>query len=79
MSTVGNKVFKDLKADEVDEEVTTVGSLCLSCHGQGETRLLLTRIPFYKEVGTRYFLCFYNLHLWNRGKENHAVFFFYIR
>ncbi|XP_022665569.1 zinc finger protein ZPR1-like isoform X2 [Varroa destructor] len=57
MSTVGNKVFKDLKADEVDEEVTTIGSLCLSCHGQGETRLLLTRIPFYKEVVLMSFHC----------------------
>jgi hypothetical protein len=30
--------------------VDEIESLCMNCHENGQTRLLLTRIPFFKEV-----------------------------
>jgi zinc finger protein len=37
--------------------VTVVRSLCMACHEQGTTRLLLTRIPFFKDVIIMAFSC----------------------
>lgn len=48
-------MFCGLNADEA--EVTEMESLCLNCHGDGTTRLLLTRIPFYREVVIMSFRC----------------------
>ncbi|CAN7984590.1 unnamed protein product [Ixodes hexagonus] len=48
-------VFCGLNADEA--EVTEMESLCLNCRRDGTTRLLLTRIPFYREVVIMSFRC----------------------
>ncbi|XP_003740879.1 zinc finger protein ZPR1 [Galendromus occidentalis] len=56
-SGVEEEIFKDLHADEMDDEVMKIESLCLNCREQGETRLLLTKIPFYKEVVIMSFHC----------------------
>uniref|UniRef100_A0A131Y240 Putative c4-type zn-finger protein n=1 Tax=Ixodes ricinus TaxID=34613 RepID=A0A131Y240_IXORI len=50
-----SEVFSGLSADEA--EVTEMESLCLNCRGNGTTRLLLTRIPFYREVVIMSFRC----------------------
>lgn len=38
-------VFTDLEADT---GITEIESLCMNCEQQGTTRLLLTRIPFFR-------------------------------
>ncbi|KFM61564.1 Zinc finger protein ZPR1, partial [Stegodyphus mimosarum] len=49
-------LFRNLSADQ-DPEVTEIESLCLQCRQNGTTRLLLTKIPFYKEVVIMSFSC----------------------
>ncbi|XP_022191605.1 zinc finger protein ZPR1 [Nilaparvata lugens] len=50
-------LFKALDADDPDPETTEIESLCLNCGDNGITRLLLTKIPFYKEVVLMSFEC----------------------
>ncbi|XP_037071915.1 zinc finger protein ZPR1-like [Pollicipes pollicipes] len=50
-------VFEDLSADQADTGTSEIESLCMNCHKNGTTRLLLTRIPFYKEVILMSFEC----------------------
>ncbi|XP_006823818.1 zinc finger protein ZPR1-like [Saccoglossus kowalevskii] len=55
----GNKpLFRNLDADEVgDQEVSEIESLCMNCEQQGTTKLLLTKIPLYKDVVIMSFEC----------------------
>ena len=40
-----------LEGEEDDSKVTEeMESLCMNCHENGITRLLLTKIPFFKEI-----------------------------
>uniref|UniRef100_A0A336KIM9 Zinc finger protein ZPR1 n=1 Tax=Culicoides sonorensis TaxID=179676 RepID=A0A336KIM9_CULSO len=50
-------LFRELNPDDPDPEATVIDSLCMNCHEQGQTRLLLTVIPFYKEVVIMSFTC----------------------
>nr|CAH7746194.1 unnamed protein product [Callosobruchus chinensis] len=50
-------LFRDINADDPDPETTEIESLCMNCHGTGMTRLLLTKIPFYKEIVVMSFVC----------------------
>ncbi|XP_063836242.1 zinc finger protein ZPR1 [Ostrinia nubilalis] len=50
-------VFRDLTGEDPDPEVTEIESLCMNCHSSGMTRLLLTRIPYYKNVVIMSFSC----------------------
>ncbi|XP_070701301.1 zinc finger protein ZPR1 [Pempheris klunzingeri] len=52
----GESVFKDIGADE-EWEPTAIESLCMNCHQNGTTRLLLTKIPFFKEIIVSSFSC----------------------
>jgi zinc finger protein len=47
-------IFVDLSQDESPTEIT---SLCMNCHEQGVTRLLLTKIPFFREIILMAFSC----------------------
>lgn len=60
-------LFRDLTGDDPDPEATVVDSMCMNCHGNGYTRLLLTKIPFYKEVVLMSFTCD------NCGFENNEI------
>lgn len=40
-----------------DRHVDEITSLCMNCHEQGTTRLLLTRIPFFREIILMSFSC----------------------
>lgn len=51
----GENLFKDISAD--DWEPTEIESMCMNCHQNGLTRLLLTKIPFFKEVIVSSFSC----------------------
>nr|CAG4634805.1 EOG090X06TU [Alona affinis] len=50
-------VFRDLNADDPEPETTEISSLCFNCGEDGMTRLLLTKIPFYKEIILMSFEC----------------------
>ncbi|KAH9643726.1 hypothetical protein HF086_007696, partial [Spodoptera exigua] len=51
-------VFRSFGGEPDEEpEVTEIESLCMNCHENGMTRLLLTRIPFYKNVVVMSFSC----------------------
>lgn len=48
----------DAQVDAVDDQpVREVESLCMNCHEQGTTRLLLTRIPYFREIILMSFEC----------------------
>lgn len=49
-------LFQDFDGDDV-QNVTSVESLCMNCHENGTTKLLLTRIPYFKEVVISSFDC----------------------
>ncbi|XP_022100051.1 zinc finger protein ZPR1-like [Acanthaster planci] len=51
-------LFRELTAEEIgDLEATEIESLCVNCGEQGTTRLLLTKIPFFREVVVMSFSC----------------------
>jgi len=49
--------FTTLSGDDVENQLTEIESLCMNCYEQGHTRLLLTRIPYYKDVILSSFEC----------------------
>ncbi|XP_071380039.1 zinc finger protein ZPR1 isoform X1 [Centroberyx affinis] len=53
----GGSMFKDISADEEDTQPTEIESLCMNCYENGSTRLLLTKIPFFKEIIISSFSC----------------------
>ncbi|XP_041639860.1 zinc finger protein ZPR1 [Cheilinus undulatus] len=53
----GGNVFKDIGAEDGDWEPTVIESMCMNCHQNGTTRLLLTKIPFFKEIIVSSFSC----------------------
>ncbi|KAF4323261.1 hypothetical protein BBO99_00001528 [Phytophthora kernoviae] len=46
-----------LQAEDDVPEVTTMESLCMNCHDDGTTKLLLTMIPYFREVILMSFEC----------------------
>uniref|UniRef100_A0A1B6GWC0 Zinc finger protein ZPR1 n=1 Tax=Cuerna arida TaxID=1464854 RepID=A0A1B6GWC0_9HEMI len=50
-------LFRDLTAEDADPETSEIESLCLSCGENGITKLLLTKIPFFKEIVLMSFDC----------------------
>jgi zinc finger protein len=64
---MSDKVFTPLTdCCETNEDVTEIESLCLECRQNGTTRLLLTEIPFFKQVVIMSFEC---NHCGNRNNE----------
>jgi zinc finger protein len=49
--------FPDMDVDADLERISCVESLCMNCHQQGMTRLLLTRIPYFREIVVMSFAC----------------------
>ncbi|XP_053948308.1 zinc finger protein ZPR1 [Anastrepha ludens] len=58
-NTTENKkpIFRNIDADDADPETTEIESACMNCFRSGQTRLLLTKIPFFKEVVLMSFKC----------------------
>jgi len=50
-------IFKELQAEDPDVAPTEVESMCVNCGENGITKLLLTKIPHYKEVILMSFNC----------------------
>uniref|UniRef100_A0A3Q2Y284 Zinc finger protein ZPR1 n=1 Tax=Hippocampus comes TaxID=109280 RepID=A0A3Q2Y284_HIPCM len=46
-----------LSADDEDWQPTEIESLCMNCYQNGRTRLLLTKVPFFKEIIVSSFSC----------------------
>lgn len=54
MAEKSEKLFEDISADTSVHEIE---SLCMNCSEQGITRMMLTRIPFFKDVVVMAFYC----------------------
>lgn len=55
-----DSIMENANADSAQDEerqVDEISSLCMNCHEEGTTRLLLTRIPFFREVVLMSFSC----------------------
>lgn len=53
----GGNVFKDINAEDDDWQPTEIESMCMNCFQNGTTRLLLTKVPFFKEIIVSSFSC----------------------
>ena len=50
-------LFRNIDGDDTDLEATDIESACMNCFRSGRTRLLLTKIPFFKEIVLMSFKC----------------------
>lgn len=50
-------IFQPISADLDENGLTEIESCCMSCYKQGITRLMLTKIPFYRDVIISSFRC----------------------
>lgn len=57
MGDDSKQLFRGLTADDTELETTQIESLCMECGENGITKLLLTKIPYYKEVVLMSFEC----------------------
>lgn len=55
--SMNNEVVKSGGVDSEGHPVQEIESLCMNCHKNGTTRLLLTRIPFFREIILMSFEC----------------------
>ncbi|MFH4974428.1 hypothetical protein AB6A40_001137 [Gnathostoma spinigerum] len=53
----GEDIFTDLSGDSDANQPTEIESMCMNCHKNGITRLLLTKIPYYRQVIVMSFSC----------------------
>ncbi|XP_053852800.1 zinc finger protein ZPR1 isoform X1 [Vidua macroura] len=53
----GGALFRPLSAEDGEQQPAEIESLCMNCFRNGVTRLLLTRIPFFKEIIVSSFSC----------------------
>uniref|UniRef100_A0A665XCK2 Zinc finger ZPR1-type domain-containing protein n=1 Tax=Echeneis naucrates TaxID=173247 RepID=A0A665XCK2_ECHNA len=80
----GGSVFKNISADDEDTQPTEIESLCMNCYGNGTTRLLLTRIPFFKEIIVSSFSCDHcgwsNTEIQSAGRiQDHGISYTYLQ
>lgn len=50
-------LFRPLSAEDEEQQPTEIESLCMNCYRNGTTRLLLTKIPFFREIIVSSFFC----------------------
>ncbi|KHN81309.1 Zinc finger protein ZPR1 -like protein [Toxocara canis] len=50
-------IFRDLSAEDDEQRPVEVESLCMNCGENGTTRIMCTRIPFYRQVIVMSFAC----------------------
>ncbi|XP_043479955.1 zinc finger protein ZPR1 [Leptopilina heterotoma] len=67
-----NPLFNELSAEGSESESTVIESLCMNCGKNGVTKLLLTKIPYYKDIVISSFACehcgYQNNEIQNAGK-----------
>ncbi|KAF5921195.1 hypothetical protein HPG69_018595 [Diceros bicornis minor] len=49
--------FRPISAEDEEQQPTEIESLCMNCYRDGMTRLLLTKIPFFREIIVSSFSC----------------------
>ena len=52
-----NKDEQDNVLNVFQGDVTVIESMCMNCHENGETKLLFTKIPFFREIIISSFDC----------------------
>uniref|UniRef100_A0A915PQZ4 Zinc finger ZPR1-type domain-containing protein n=1 Tax=Setaria digitata TaxID=48799 RepID=A0A915PQZ4_9BILA len=57
IESANDRIFCELSADNEDAAPMEVESLCVNCHQNGITRILCTKIPFYRQVIVMSFSC----------------------
>ncbi|XP_012629146.2 zinc finger protein ZPR1 [Microcebus murinus] len=50
-------LFRPISAEDEEQQPTEIESLCMNCYSNGITRLLLTKIPFFREIIVSSFSC----------------------
>nr|XP_036848620.1 zinc finger protein ZPR1 isoform X2 [Manis javanica] len=50
-------LFRPISAEDEEQQPTEIESLCMNCFRNGMTRLLLTKIPFFREIIVSSFSC----------------------
>ncbi|XP_063799355.1 zinc finger protein ZPR1 [Pseudophryne corroboree] len=50
-------VFREISAEDEEQQPVEIESLCMSCYQNGVTRLLFTKVPFFKEIIVSSFTC----------------------
>ncbi|CAH2311625.1 zinc finger ZPR1 [Pelobates cultripes] len=50
-------MFLEISTDDEEQQPTEIESLCMNCYKNGMTRILLTRVPFFKEIIVSSFTC----------------------
>ncbi|RNA00407.1 zinc finger ZPR1 [Brachionus plicatilis] len=70
-ATKSTTIFNNLDAseDNYDSGITELDSVCMNCYKTGRTKLMLTRIPFYRDVIISSFCC-EHCHYVNNGIES---------
>ncbi|XP_023690786.1 zinc finger protein ZPR1 isoform X1 [Paramormyrops kingsleyae] len=53
----GKGVFREICSEDEELQPTEIESLCMNCYQNGSTRMLLTKIPFFKEIIISSFTC----------------------
>jgi zinc finger protein len=66
----GEKVPEVIEIDTRPDEATVIESVCIHCEKNGETRLLLTTIPFFRDIVIISFTC---PHCGYRNNETQAA------
>ncbi|XP_057606487.1 zinc finger protein ZPR1 isoform X2 [Hippopotamus amphibius kiboko] len=51
------RLFRPISAEDEEQQPTEIESLCMNCYRNGMTRLLLTQIPFFREIIVSSFSC----------------------
>ncbi|XP_047734019.1 zinc finger protein ZPR1 [Prionailurus viverrinus] len=50
-------LFRPISAEDEEQQPTEIESLCMNCYRNGTTRLLLTKVPFFREIIVSSFSC----------------------
>uniref|UniRef100_A0A8C8ZLV0 Zinc finger protein ZPR1 n=1 Tax=Prolemur simus TaxID=1328070 RepID=A0A8C8ZLV0_PROSS len=56
-SLAAGHLFRPISAEDEEQQPTEIESLCMNCYNNGITRLLLTKIPFFREIIVSSFSC----------------------
>ncbi|XP_053547355.1 zinc finger protein ZPR1 [Bombina bombina] len=54
---ISSHIFQEINADDEEQQPTEIESLCMNCYRNGLTRLLFTKVPFFREIIVSSFTC----------------------
>ncbi|KAM4650590.1 zinc finger protein ZPR1 [Discoglossus pictus] len=50
-------LFPEISAEDEEQQPTEIESLCMNCYRNGLTRILLTKVPYFREIIVSSFTC----------------------